>query len=118
VRPVVEFAYIIGWRVDSEVLPIEWRQVDLQAREIRLDSGSTKNGEGRAFRMPGVLARRAALAVLSTTSAARPCEPGAGGRAGARVAMGDDRSQDALGLRGAPKKLAKSLGKVGGAARI
>jgi integrase len=48
-RPVVEFAYITGWRIDSEVLPLEWRQVDLRAGEVRLDAGTTKNREGRVF---------------------------------------------------------------------
>jgi hypothetical protein len=27
-RPVVQFAYVTGWRVQSEILPLEWRQVD------------------------------------------------------------------------------------------
>lgn len=48
-RPVVEFAYITGWRIASEVLPLEWRHVDLRAGEVRLDAGTTKNGEGRVF---------------------------------------------------------------------
>jgi integrase len=43
--PVVMFAYITGWRVKSEILPLEWRQVDLKAGELRLDPGTTKNGE-------------------------------------------------------------------------
>ena len=30
-RPVVEFAYITGWRIASEVLPLEWRHVDFRA---------------------------------------------------------------------------------------
>ena len=33
----------------SEVLPLEWRQVDFAAGEVRLDAGTTKNGEGRVF---------------------------------------------------------------------
>jgi integrase len=48
-RPIVECAYITGWRVPSEILPLEWRQVEMQAGEIRLDPGTTKNGEGRVF---------------------------------------------------------------------
>ena len=48
-RPVVEFAYITGWRITSEVLPLQWRHVDFKAGEVRLDPGSTKNGEGRVF---------------------------------------------------------------------
>jgi integrase len=51
VRPVATFAYITGWRIDSEVLPLEWRQVDFGAGEVRLDPGKTKNGEGRRFPM-------------------------------------------------------------------
>ncbi|MCC7177053.1 MAG: site-specific integrase [Acidobacteria bacterium] len=51
IRPVVEFAYITGWRIASEILPLEWRQVDFEAGEVRLDPGTTKNGEGRVFPM-------------------------------------------------------------------
>ena len=36
-QPIVRFAYITGWRVQSEVLPLEWRQVDRQVGEVRLD---------------------------------------------------------------------------------
>jgi integrase len=50
-RPVVEFTYITGWRVHSEVLPLEWRNVDFEAGEVRLNGGATKNGEGRVFPM-------------------------------------------------------------------
>ena len=48
-QPVVTFAYVTGWRINSEVLPLEWRQVDLKAGEVRLDPGTTKNLEGRVF---------------------------------------------------------------------
>jgi integrase len=48
-RPVMTFAYITGWRIDSEILPLEWRNVDLKAGEVRLDAGRTKNREGRVF---------------------------------------------------------------------
>jgi integrase len=48
-QPVIKFAYITGWRVNSEVLPLQWRQVDLNAGEVRLDPGTTKNREGRTF---------------------------------------------------------------------
>src|SRR4026209_826045 len=51
VQPAPTFAYITGWRIDSEVLSLEWRQVDFFAGEIRLDPGRTKNGEGRTFPM-------------------------------------------------------------------
>jgi integrase len=48
-QPVAEFAYLTGWRVRSEILPLEWRHVDLQAGIVTLDVGSTKNGEGRTI---------------------------------------------------------------------
>src|SRR5205085_6395588 len=51
IQPVIEFAYITGWRIRSEVLPLEWRQVDFAAGEVRLDAGTTKNGHGRVIHM-------------------------------------------------------------------
>jgi integrase len=48
-RPLITFAYLTGWRIPSEVLTIEWRQVDFSASEVRLDPGTTKNREGRVF---------------------------------------------------------------------
>jgi integrase len=49
VRPIVKFAYATGWRTASEVVPLEWRNVDWAGRCVRLDPGTTKNGEGRSF---------------------------------------------------------------------
>ncbi len=51
----VTIAHTFGWRIRSEVLPLELRQVDLEARDlegkqtgtIRLDPGQTKNDEAR-----------------------------------------------------------------------
>ncbi len=57
IRPVIEFAYITGWRIKSEVLPVKWRQVDFDVGEVRLDAGTTKNGEGRVFPMTAELRR-------------------------------------------------------------
>jgi integrase len=48
-QPVARFAYVTGWRVQSEILPPEWRQVDRKAAEVRLDAGTTKNQAGRVF---------------------------------------------------------------------
>lgn len=48
-QPVVRFAYLTGWRLRSEILPLEWRQVEGQERVVRLDPGTTKNREGRSF---------------------------------------------------------------------
>ena len=49
--PMIEFAYITGWRIDSEVKPLEWRQVDFAGGEVRLDPHTTKNHAGRVFPM-------------------------------------------------------------------
>jgi integrase len=48
-RGIAEFAFVTGWRTPSEILTLEWRQVDLKAGEVRLDPGTTKNSEGRVF---------------------------------------------------------------------
>jgi integrase len=48
-RPVVVFAYITGWRIASGILPLEWRQIDFAAGEVRLEPGTTKNRKGRTF---------------------------------------------------------------------
>jgi integrase len=48
-RNVVTFAYLTGWRVRSEVLPLTWDRVDFAAGVVRLDVRTTKNGAGRTF---------------------------------------------------------------------
>jgi integrase len=50
-QPVVTFAYITGWRVPSEVLTLRWRQIDFEAGTVRLEPGTTKNGDARTFVM-------------------------------------------------------------------
>ena len=49
VAPVIRFAFVTGWRIQSEVLPMEWRQVDRKLGDVRLDPGTTKNKAGRVF---------------------------------------------------------------------
>jgi integrase len=44
---VARIAHTYGWRVNSEVLPLTRRMVDLQAGTLRLEPGSTKNRDGR-----------------------------------------------------------------------
>ncbi len=46
---VFEVAYITGWRVKSEILTREWVHVDFRSGWLRLESGETKNDEGRQF---------------------------------------------------------------------
>jgi site-specific recombinase XerD len=43
----ISIAYTFGWRIRSEVLPLERRQLDLSAGTLRLEPGMTKNDEGR-----------------------------------------------------------------------
>jgi integrase len=45
----IAFAYLTGWRVPSEVLPLTWAQVDFDAGVVRLEVGTTKNKAGRTF---------------------------------------------------------------------
>lgn len=47
-RPLAQFAYLTGWRV-SECVGLTWRQVDLDGGWVRLEPGTTKNGEARSF---------------------------------------------------------------------
>ena len=44
-----EVAYITGWRLDSEICPLTWAQVDFANGLLRLEPGTTKNKEGRNF---------------------------------------------------------------------
>jgi hypothetical protein len=37
------------WRIRSEVLPLQWRQVDFRAGIVHLEPGTTKNKDGRTF---------------------------------------------------------------------
>jgi integrase len=63
-QPIVTFAYYTGWRIDSEVLPLEWRKVDFDAGTIQLDPGSTKNDEGRLFMFEAIDELRRTLETL------------------------------------------------------
>jgi integrase len=46
-RAPIEFAYLTGWRLKSEVLSREWRHVDFKRGSVRLDPGEAKNDEPR-----------------------------------------------------------------------
>ena len=48
-------AYITGWRVPSEVLPLSWQQVNLRTKLLRIEPGTTKAGEGRQFPITATL---------------------------------------------------------------
>jgi integrase len=55
VQPVAKFAYITGWRSLSEILPLQWIQIDFDAETIRLEPGTTKNRQARVFPMTAEL---------------------------------------------------------------
>jgi integrase len=67
--PAIEFAYLTGWRLKSEIMPMQWRQVDLAAGVVRLEPGTTKNADGRTFPCAALPALRDAV-----TTAERPYE--------------------------------------------
>jgi integrase len=46
---IILFSLITGWRIRSEVLTLQWRQIDFQAGRVMLEPGTTKNDEGRPF---------------------------------------------------------------------
>lgn len=52
----MQFAYTTGWRIPSEVLKLQWRHIDFEARVVR-DRHTTKNDEGRTFPFTDALAR-------------------------------------------------------------
>ena len=53
-QSLVTVGYYTGWRMRSELLPLEWRQVDLKAGTIRLEPGTTKNRDARVFVFKGI----------------------------------------------------------------
>ena len=48
-RGLVTMAYYTGWRLKSEVFPLQWSQIDRQFGTVRLEPGTTKNSDGRTF---------------------------------------------------------------------
>lgn len=53
-KPVLSFGYLTGWR-KSEIINLKWRQIDMEARTVRLDPGRTKNDKGRVIALGGDL---------------------------------------------------------------
>jgi integrase len=62
---LVTFLHATGWRWRSEAARLRWTDVAFDAREVRLDPGTTKTGEGRVFpftaELRALLARRRAV---------------------------------------------------------
>jgi integrase len=56
-QAALAIAHTYGWRMRSEVLPLERRQLDLKTATLRLEPGTTKNGDGRlVYLIPDVKA--------------------------------------------------------------
>jgi len=53
-QPVVTFAYYTGWR-RGNIFNLRWNQVDLNARTVRLNPGTTKNDAGQLGILKGEL---------------------------------------------------------------
>ena len=53
-RPLITFLYWCGVRV-GEALKVDWSQVDLSARIVRLEGDQTKTGEARILPLPSIL---------------------------------------------------------------
>ena len=49
IRALLTFAYLTGWRTLSEILTLQWHQIDFSAGIVRLEPGTTKNDEARVF---------------------------------------------------------------------
>ena len=47
VRGLVTLAFYFGWRITSEILTLQWAQIDRTVGTIRLEPGTTKNMAGR-----------------------------------------------------------------------
>jgi excisionase family DNA binding protein len=50
IRPAVQFAHVTGWRIPSEVLKLQWRHVDFEARVV--PSGPAYDEERRGPNVP------------------------------------------------------------------
>src|SRR5215470_9777966 len=54
---IAAFACITGWRTPSEILPLEWAQVDMQAGEVRLEPERQRTRKAACFRLRRSFAR-------------------------------------------------------------
>ena len=53
-KPVITFAYFSGWR-RSEILGLQWKNINIREGTARLEPGETKNNEGRILYMEDAL---------------------------------------------------------------
>ncbi len=70
-QAAITIAYTFGWRMQSEVLKLELRQLDLETGTLRLEPGTTKNDEGRLVYLPSDLKAELAAQVERVQRAER-----------------------------------------------
>ena len=70
-QPLLEFGYLTGWRLASEVMGLEWRNVDWQGRMVRLDP-RRRVARGDRFRSPPRLKRCSRRSSPNTSGSRRP----------------------------------------------
>jgi integrase len=66
---VARLAYTLGWRIDSELLTLQWSQADLAEGTLRLPPGGSKNQDGRVVYLTpalqdGLAAQRARVLTM------------------------------------------------------
>ena len=54
IKPIVEFLYLSGWR-KGEAQKLEWKDVDLESRTVRLRMENSKNKESRVLPLTKML---------------------------------------------------------------
>jgi integrase len=70
-RPPATFAYLTGWRLKSEILPLQGAKSTSRAGIVRPDLGTTKNNDGRTFPMTPELRTMLEAQRAATTSLER-----------------------------------------------
>lgn len=104
----IHFAYLTGWRCRSEVLPLQWRNIDFDTGTVRIDPGATKNGDGRVIYMSASLRalleeqRRRTLALQQETDRIIPLVFHDHGQ---KIVNYDKRWREACQKAGLPGKL-------------
>ena len=112
-RPMVTFAYITGWRIPSEVLTLQWRQVDLDAGTVRLDPGTTKIRRGASDppdgRTCGRCWNRSGRSRMPISESARRSARGCSTGNGERIKTFRTAWQTACRLAGCPGRIPHDL---------
>ena len=111
VVPIVTFAYVTGWRIQSEILPLEWRHIDRKVGEARLEPGTTKNQAGRVFPFTTRSARPGALWAEHEALRRRGRSPVRFHRPGVRIKGFRTASAKACKAAGSPGRISHDLGR-------